>query len=83
MNVVHNAVFDPTLNGTGGWRSLKTTDLSGGGGGGGDASAANQLLLNAAIGTPSDAAWDGVATDATVISLLKAIALNTTEIVVP
>jgi hypothetical protein len=30
------------------------------------------------IGLPSDAAWDGVAANATVISLLKAIALNTT-----
>lgn len=34
--------------------------------------------LASSIGTPSDAAWDGVAADATVISLLKAIALNTT-----
>lgn len=31
----------------------------------------------AAIGDPDDAAWDGVAASATVISLLKAIALNT------
>ena len=31
-----------------------------------------------AIGSPADAAWDGVAANATVISLLKAIALNTT-----
>jgi hypothetical protein len=30
-----------------------------------------------AIGTPGDAAWDGVAASATVISLLKAIAANT------
>lgn len=30
-----------------------------------------------AIGSPSDAPWDGVAADATVISLLKKIALNT------
>jgi hypothetical protein len=30
-----------------------------------------------AIGDPTDAAWDGVAASATVISLLKAIATNT------
>lgn len=35
MNTVHNAVFDPALGPDGGWRSLRTTDLSGGGGGGG------------------------------------------------
>ena len=35
------------------------------------------VTQSAAIGTVSDAAWDGVAADATVISLLKAIALNT------
>lgn len=29
------------------------------------------------IGSPDDAAWDGVAAEATVISLLKAIAINT------
>ncbi len=33
--------------------------------------------LNAAIGATDDAAWNGVAADASVISLLKAIALNT------
>lgn len=31
-----------------------------------------------AIGSTDDSAWDGEATDATVISLLKAIAINTT-----
>jgi hypothetical protein len=31
-----------------------------------------------AIGEPTDAAWDGVAASATVIALLKAIAINTT-----
>lgn len=34
--------------------------------------------LSAAIGSTDDAAWDGMDADATVISLLKAIALNTT-----
>lgn len=33
--------------------------------------------LEALIGTTADAPWDGAAADATVISLLKAIALNT------
>lgn len=33
--------------------------------------------FSAALGTPTDAAWDGVAASASVISLLKAIALNT------
>jgi hypothetical protein len=42
-------------------RALRTTDAS----------------LATAIGSPTDAAWDGVAASATVISLLKAIALNT------
>jgi hypothetical protein len=40
----------------------------------GDASAANQAAGN----TKLDAAWDGVAASASVISILKAIALNTT-----
>jgi hypothetical protein len=51
----------------------------------GDASAANQAAgntkldaLNTAIGTKTDAAWDGVAASASVISILKAIALNST-----
>lgn len=34
--------------------------------------------INTAIGAKTDAAWDGVAASASVISLLKAIALNTT-----
>ena len=33
--------------------------------------------LAAAIGSPDDEAWDGVAASATVIALLKKIALNT------
>lgn len=33
--------------------------------------------MTTAIGSPTDAAWDGVAGSATVISLLKKIALNT------
>jgi hypothetical protein len=33
--------------------------------------------LSLVIGSTDDAAWDGEATDATVISLLKAIAINT------
>jgi hypothetical protein len=33
--------------------------------------------VNTAIGAKTDAAWDGVAASASVISLLKAIALNT------
>mgnify|MGYP007086366679 CR=1 FL=1 len=84
MNVIHNAVFDPTLNdGAGGWRSLRTTDLGGGGGGGGgDASAANQLALKAVIGSTSDAAWDGVAANPTMMAVLKMIAINTQEVVV-
>lgn len=53
-----------------------------GGGAGGDASAANQLILNAAIGSPSDAAWDMVSADATLISIAKAIALNTQTVLV-
>jgi hypothetical protein len=58
----------------------------------GDASAANQATgntkldeiktkldtLNTAVGAKTDAAWDGVAASASVISLLKAIAVNTT-----
>lgn len=31
-----------------------------------------------AIGSPDDAPWDGISANATVISLLKKIALNTT-----
>lgn len=87
MNVIHNAVFDPTLNdGAGGWRSLRTTDLAGGGGGGGgggDASAANQLALKAVVGVTSDAAWDGVAANPTMMAVLKKIALNTNNVLVP
>lgn len=41
------------------------------------ATSTNQELLIAAIGTPTDAAWNGTAPAATVISLLKAIAMNT------
>lgn len=84
MNVIHNAIFDPALNsGAGGWRSMKTTDLGGGGGGGGgDASAANQLALQAVIGSTSDAAWDGVAANPTMMAVLKMIAINTQEVVV-
>jgi hypothetical protein len=37
----------------------------------------NLLVNSTAIGTPADEAWDGVAAEATVISLLKKIALNT------
>jgi len=33
--------------------------------------------LSTAIGTPADTAWNGTDPSATVISLLKAIALNT------
>lgn len=33
--------------------------------------------LNTAIGAPADAAWDGVAASASVIALLKKIAVNT------
>lgn len=29
------------------------------------------------VGSPSDAPWDGVSTDATIIALLKRLALNT------
>lgn len=47
------------------------------GGAGGDASASNQEALIALIGDVSDAAWDGTSPDATVIALLKRIALNT------
>lgn len=84
MNVIHNAVFDPALNdGAGGWRSLRTTDLAGGGGGGGDASAANQLALKAVVGATSDAAWDGVAANPTMMAVLKMIALNTNSVLVP
>ena len=43
----------------------------------GDAAATPIPIASAAIGTPSDAPWDGVAANATVISLLKKIALNT------
>lgn len=86
MNVVHNAIWDATLKGgAGGWRSLKTTDLGGGGGGGGgggDASAANQLLMLAAIGTPADPPWDGVTESASLISVMKAVALNTAYTIV-
>ena len=35
-------------------------------------------ISSAAIGTVTDAPWDGVSASATVISLLKKIALNTT-----
>ena len=35
-------------------------------------------MASAAFGSPSDAEWDGVSADATVISLLKKIATNTT-----
>ena len=45
----------------------------------GSALAGGDLL--ASIGAPTDAAWDGVAASATVISLLKAIALNTEPVV--
>lgn len=41
------------------------------------ATAALQTALNDTIGTVSDAAWNGTDPDATVISLLKAIAKNT------
>lgn len=37
----------------------------------------NAADMATAIGSTDDAAWDGVAADASVISLLKAIALNT------
>lgn len=37
----------------------------------------NQQLIIAAIGSPSDAAWNGNSPNATVIALLKAIAQNT------
>jgi hypothetical protein len=40
--------------------------------------ATTNTALQTAIGTTADAAWDGVAATATVISLLKKIALNTT-----
>lgn len=33
--------------------------------------------FSASLGAPTDAAWDGVAASASVISLLKAIATNT------
>jgi hypothetical protein len=38
---------------------------------------ATLAALSAKIGTTADAAWDGVAATATVIALLKKIALNT------
>lgn len=38
---------------------------------------ADGVIASSAIGNTDDAAWDGVAADATVISLLKAIAINT------
>jgi hypothetical protein len=38
----------------------------------------NLEALLASIGAPSDAAWNGTDANATAISLLKAIALNTT-----
>lgn len=50
------------------------TDLAGGGS---LATSANQQTLITAIGTPSDPAWNGTSPSATVISLLKAIAQNT------
>ena len=37
----------------------------------------NQVLLLTAIGTTADTPWNGSDPDATVISLLKAIAINT------
>lgn len=37
-----------------------------------------EAVFLTAIGTPADEPWDGVAAEATVISLLKKIALNTT-----
>lgn len=43
----------------------------------GAATEAKQDDIIATLGATDDAAWDGVAADATVISLLKAIALNT------
>lgn len=36
---------------------------------------ANQAALLASLGEPSDAPWDGVSAEATVISLLKALVL--------
>lgn len=81
---VFNSIWDPTLNGgSGGWRSMKTTDLGGGGGGGGDASAANQLALKAVIGSTTDAAWDGVSANPTMMAVLKKIAINTNNVLVP
>ena len=43
------------------------------------ASAIGHLLVNdpVSIGSPTDSAWDGSASSATVIALLKKIALNT------
>ena len=41
------------------------------------ATSENQELLLTAIGTTADAPWDGINPNATVISLLKAIAQNT------
>ena len=41
------------------------------------ATSENQELLLTAIGTTADLPWDGINANATVISLLKAIAQNT------
>lgn len=46
-------------------------------GGGGSASSDNQETLIASIGDVSDPAWDMLTADATVIAILKRIALNT------
>lgn len=76
------AIYDPA---TATWRALTADDLGGGGGGGGggDASAANQLALKDVIGSRTDAAWDGVAANPTLMAVLKKIALNTNNVVVP
>lgn len=67
-------------------RSLRVSDLASGGGGGGGtpggATAAKQDALKEVIGSQTDAPWDGEAESATLISIMKAVALNTKNVVV-
>lgn len=47
--------------------------VAGGGGGGGGGDALTNAQFVAAIGSPSDAPWDGSSPNATVISILKSL----------